>query len=110
MPSRIACGPLRATIDAAMLVPGNRLELIECRCALAAVEDGELDGEPMPTGRLDVLCQHILLTVVDQAVDVLWFVPPDGSLSNIDLASREVSWSVSRNNVGTKLYSTVSSA
>ena len=46
----------------ALLVPGNRLELVECRCALAAVEAGELDGEPMPPGRLDVLCQHILLT------------------------------------------------
>lgn len=46
----------------ALIVPGNRLELIECRCALAAVEAGELDGEPMPPGRLDVLCQHILLT------------------------------------------------
>lgn len=46
----------------AILVPGNRLEVIECRCALAAVEAGELDGEPAPPGRLDVLCQHILLT------------------------------------------------
>ncbi|MEL6793904.1 MAG: DEAD/DEAH box helicase, partial [Pseudomonadota bacterium] len=46
----------------AMIVPGNRLELIESRCALAAVEEGELDGEPMIPGRLDVLCQHILLT------------------------------------------------
>lgn len=46
----------------AILVPGNRMEVIECRCALAAVEAGELDGEPAPPGRLDVLCQHILLT------------------------------------------------
>ena len=46
----------------AMLVPGNRLELLECRCALAAVEANELDGEPMSSGRIDVLCQHILLT------------------------------------------------
>lgn len=46
----------------ALLVPGNRLELLECRCALAAVEANELDGEPMPPGRIDVLCQHILLT------------------------------------------------
>ncbi len=46
----------------AILVPGNRLELLECRCALAAVEANELDGEPMSPGRIDVLCQHILLT------------------------------------------------
>ncbi len=46
----------------AILVPGNRFELIECRCALDAVEEGALDGEPMAAGRLDVLCQHILLT------------------------------------------------
>ncbi|MEM7547846.1 MAG: ligase-associated DNA damage response DEXH box helicase [Pseudomonadota bacterium] len=46
----------------ALLVPGNRFELIECRCALDAVRDGQLDGEPMPPGRVDVLCQHILLT------------------------------------------------
>ena len=50
------------TPSRALLVPGNRLELLECRCALAAVETNELDGEPMPDGRLDVLCQHILLT------------------------------------------------
>ncbi len=50
------------TPSRALIVPGNRFELIECRCALAAVEDGLLDGEPMPPGRLDVLCQHILLT------------------------------------------------
>lgn len=53
----------------ALLVPGNRLELIECRCALAAVETGELDGEPTPAGRLDVLCQHILLTACSGPFD-----------------------------------------
>lgn len=53
----------------ALLVPGNRFELIECRCALAAVEEGALDGEPAPPGRLDVLCQHLLLTACAGAFD-----------------------------------------
>ena len=46
----------------ALLVPANRLEVLECRVALEAVREGRLDGEPRPAGRLDVLCQHILLT------------------------------------------------
>ena len=46
----------------AVLVPANRFEVIECHAALEAVREGKLDGEPMPAGGLDVLCQHILLT------------------------------------------------
>jgi ATP-dependent Lhr-like helicase len=46
----------------ALIVPANRLEVLECRAALEAVREGRLDGEPRPAGRLDVLCQHILLT------------------------------------------------
>ncbi|TVQ52258.1 MAG: ligase-associated DNA damage response DEXH box helicase [Rhodobacteraceae bacterium] len=46
----------------ALLAPANRLEALECRAALEAARDGRLDGEPRPPGRLDVLCQHILLT------------------------------------------------
>jgi ATP-dependent Lhr-like helicase len=46
----------------ALIVPANRLEALECRAALDAIADGALDGEPRPPGRLDVLCQHILLT------------------------------------------------
>ncbi len=46
----------------ARLVPATRLEVLECRAALEAVAEGALDGEPPPPGRLDVLCQHILLT------------------------------------------------
>jgi len=46
----------------ALLVPANRLEVLECRAALEAARAGALDGEPRPPGRLDVLCQHILLT------------------------------------------------
>ncbi len=45
----------------ALIVPANRLEALECRAALDAIAEGALDGEPRPPGRLDVLCQHILL-------------------------------------------------
>ncbi|SDZ76367.1 ligase-associated DNA damage response DEXH box helicase [Rubrimonas cliftonensis] len=45
----------------ALVVPANRLEVLECRAALEAVREGRLDGEPRALGRLDVLCQHILL-------------------------------------------------
>ncbi|MEM9841588.1 MAG: ligase-associated DNA damage response DEXH box helicase [Pseudomonadota bacterium] len=44
----------------AMLVPTNRFEILECRAAEAAVEAGEIDGEPIRTGALDVLAQHIM--------------------------------------------------
>ena len=44
----------------ALLVPTNRFEILECRAAAAAVEAGEIDGEPMRTGALDVLAQHIM--------------------------------------------------
>lgn len=44
----------------AILVPANRFEVLECRAALEAVADGELDGEPPRSGALDVLAQHIL--------------------------------------------------
>jgi len=44
----------------ALLVPGNRFEVLECRAALAAVRDGSLDGDPVRPGGLDVLAQHLL--------------------------------------------------
>ncbi|MEM9989782.1 MAG: helicase-related protein, partial [Pseudomonadota bacterium] len=43
----------------ALLVPGNRFEVLECVAAKEAVDQGLLDGEAAPTGALDVLCQHI---------------------------------------------------
>lgn len=45
----------------ALLVPANRFEVVECRAALEAARAGELDGEPLPPGPRDVLCQHILI-------------------------------------------------
>ena len=44
----------------ALLVPSNRLEVLECYAAQAAIHEGELDGEPLRAGALDVLCQHIM--------------------------------------------------
>ncbi|UWQ22909.1 ligase-associated DNA damage response DEXH box helicase [Jannaschia sp. W003] len=45
----------------ARLVPANRFEVIECRAALEAVRDGQLDGDLRLDGPRDVLCQHIAL-------------------------------------------------
>ena len=44
----------------AMLVPTNRFEILECRAAEEAVEAGEIDGEPLRAGALDVLAQHVM--------------------------------------------------
>ncbi|MHA7850543.1 ligase-associated DNA damage response DEXH box helicase [Roseovarius sp.] len=46
----------------ALLVPANRFEIVECRAALQAVRDHDLDGERRGPGPRDVLCQHILIT------------------------------------------------
>ncbi len=43
----------------AVLVPGNRFELLECRAASEAIHEGDLDGDPRREGALDVLAQHI---------------------------------------------------
>ncbi len=50
------------TPSRAILVPANRFEVVECRAALEAVAENELDGEPRGPGPLDVLCQHILVS------------------------------------------------
>ncbi|MEM6422897.1 MAG: helicase-related protein, partial [Pseudomonadota bacterium] len=46
----------------ALLVPANRMEVVECFAALDAITDGALDGDRLPAGGLDVLCQHLCLT------------------------------------------------
>lgn len=43
----------------ALLVPGNRFEVLECEAAVAAIKAGTLDGDPPRPGSLDVLAQHI---------------------------------------------------
>lgn len=44
----------------AILVPGNRFEVLECRAALDAAEAGAQDAVLSRTGALDVLAQHVL--------------------------------------------------
>ena len=44
----------------AILVPGNRFEVLECRAALQAAEAGAQDAVLSRTGALDVLAQHVL--------------------------------------------------
>ena len=49
------------TPSKAIILPANKFEIVECQAALDAVRDKDLDGEPIASGSLDVLCQHILL-------------------------------------------------
>ena len=44
----------------AMLVPANRFEVLECEAARDAVLAGELDGDQLRLGSLDVLAQHVM--------------------------------------------------
>lgn len=44
----------------AILVPGNRFEYLESRAAIDAIRAGELDGDRLRPGGLDVLAQHLL--------------------------------------------------
>ncbi|MEO0829276.1 MAG: ligase-associated DNA damage response DEXH box helicase, partial [Pseudomonadota bacterium] len=53
----------------ALLVPANRFEIVECKAALDAVRDRDLDGEPRGGGPRDVLCQHILITACSGPFD-----------------------------------------
>lgn len=55
--------------SAALLVPANRFEFLECRAALEAVRASELDGEPMRAGGLDILAQHILCVSCSRPFD-----------------------------------------
>ena len=44
----------------ALLVPSNRFEVLECRAAVDAANEGAQDTAVARAGALDVLCQHIL--------------------------------------------------
>jgi ATP-dependent Lhr-like helicase len=44
----------------ALLVPCNRFEVLECRCAIEGIDAGTLDGDPPGPGGLDVLAQMLL--------------------------------------------------
>lgn len=53
----------------AFLVPANRFEALECRAALTAIENGQLDGEAPGPGSLDVAVQHILSCACSAPID-----------------------------------------
>ncbi len=53
----------------AVLVPANRFEVLECEAARDAVMAGELDGEPLRRGAMDVLAQHVLGMAVSAPFD-----------------------------------------
>ncbi len=53
----------------ALLVPGNRFEVLECRAAQQAAEAGAQDAAMSRTGALDVLAQHILGTACQAPFD-----------------------------------------
>ncbi|MEM1278028.1 MAG: ligase-associated DNA damage response DEXH box helicase [Pseudomonadota bacterium] len=53
----------------AILVPANRFEVLECEAALSAVRADALDGEALPAGGLEVLCQHLLLSACAASFD-----------------------------------------
>jgi ATP-dependent Lhr-like helicase len=53
----------------ALLVPANRFEVLECNAARDAVLAGELDGERLKVGSLDVLAQHVLGMAVAAPID-----------------------------------------
>jgi len=44
----------------ALFVPANRFETLECQAARECIAENQLDGEPLRTGALDVLAQHLL--------------------------------------------------
>lgn len=48
--------------SAALLVPANRFEVLECRAALDAAKAGEQDAVISRSGALDVLAQHVFAT------------------------------------------------
>ncbi|MEO1040624.1 MAG: ligase-associated DNA damage response DEXH box helicase [Pseudomonadota bacterium] len=47
-------------VSRAILTPTNRFEHLECLAARDAVAEQALDGEPLRTGSLDVLAQHVM--------------------------------------------------
>lgn len=74
----------------ALLVPANHFEMLECAAAMRAVKQGDLDGEALLPGSLDVIVQYIINCACAGAVT------PDGLYREITCAppyhviSREV--------------------
>jgi len=74
----------------ALLVPANRFEVLECNAARDAVLVGELDGERLKVGSLDVLAQHVLGMAVagpfaaDELYDEVRAAAPFAALTRSD--------------------------
>ena len=77
----------------ALLVPANRFEVLECNAARDAVLAGELDGDRLKTGSLDVLAQHVLGMAVagpfaaDDLYDEVRAAAPYAALTRSDFDS-----------------------
>jgi ATP-dependent helicase Lhr and Lhr-like helicase len=77
----------------ALLVPANRFEVLECNAARDAVLAGELDGERLKVGSLDVLAQHVLGMAVagpfaaDDLYDEVRAAAPFAALTRSDFDS-----------------------
>ncbi|HEY3778618.1 MAG TPA: ligase-associated DNA damage response DEXH box helicase [Rhizomicrobium sp.] len=77
----------------ALLVPANRFEVLECEAARDAVLAGELDGEELRAGALDVLAQHVMGTAcaapfdADALYDEVISAAPYAGLSRADFDS-----------------------
>ncbi|MES1200811.1 MAG: ligase-associated DNA damage response DEXH box helicase [Pseudomonadota bacterium] len=53
----------------ALLAPSNRFEVLECRAAQEAVDEGALDGADTRIGGLDCLAQHIMGSACGEPFD-----------------------------------------
>ncbi len=54
----------------ALLVPANRFEALECQAAVDAIETGQLDGESIQPGAMDILPQFIMNCACHEPINV----------------------------------------
>jgi len=59
------------TPSRALLVPASRFEMLECQAAREAVAENALDGDPIRTGALDVLAQHVMGVACGEPFDLV---------------------------------------
>ena len=84
--------------SSALLIPGNRFEVLECLAAKDAIGEGALDGEPPREGALDVLAQHILGMAcaapfdADDLYQEVVSASPYANLSRMTFEKRSISW------------------
>ncbi len=54
----------------ALMVPASRFEMLECQAAREAVAENAFDWEPVHTGTLDTLAQHIMGCACSEPLDL----------------------------------------